>query len=77
MGKPEKKINIKLRHFPGTLPRRIQIGILENNLENNPNAGSFRTNCKRSKHYKDIMRMNEKARVKELVKKEINNEMEY
>lgn len=67
------KINIKLRHFPGCLPRRVQIDLIEGKWDNNPNSRDDESNRRRAKVYKKIRRMNEKARMKELFKAEIHN----
>jgi len=69
------KINIKIRHFPGTLPRRIQIDLIEGVWDHNPNSRSPESNARRAKNYKKFLRMNEKARLKEQSRKEIENEL--
>jgi hypothetical protein len=55
------KINIKLRQFPGNVGQDICIEMVEGR---HPDK-------KRSKVYKKIRRMNEKARMKELDRKKI------
>jgi len=69
------KINIKLRHFPGDLSRRIQIELVSKLWFNKPNSRLEESNRRRAKVYKNIRRMNEKARIKENTQKEIDNEL--